>query len=643
MSSNTSDIRSSGEARKKWEEFYKQLIEQTRFESESEEENSNFLLDYLMAGKEDLGEPDVRKQDELIQALQLADWAAPILNGENLEQIALQCFKDHRISYQQLITLLERQQQQLDFGLVETYALLEEGGQYTNYAAEIFFPALKESLKKKGMELDENKRERLYHLIKTLPKSEQMVYSSNIDEAKLYEGGILPGTDIYPSSDSLLGRMQVLGVVILDFDHAQMQFESISVSGSELISKHQVPLISMSDGVADAVSIAFFGVKRYVNPVFRRREMGVRDIENGVRKGFRPTAITLRNELPAELIHEFESPGRVASTAHDKYHAGIMSRMAPKHRSAFLHMINIARANLCAMHQREQMRRKAQGAIELVTMETWLATDAAWPIAPGIAFFTSEEIKKSTEIFCKNLSGVTIGTKSDNYSGFFDSEDKVSVFGMIIFIDMLRSREQWCQLFNVAPELLTGQFKIGYEFIKRLGSCDANFLNDSPELQALKLRVVQKIGDVSDNELSDLLKKIETYYHGSVNKGNPICEFARAKQGIELFDQKLLPNQVGLFVNPGHEVFFSEMHRKYFPEKSSSETSSDDEKKVSNKCCCFFNSAKKKNKSSAPKIDEVLEEDKPQEKKNNFPLEMEVVVEDEPVKQSQRRSRCVVL
>ncbi len=643
-SAATTDITNVDKAREKWKQFYARLIEQTRFGSE--EKNENFLLTYLMAGEEDLGELNEEKQQALVQALRDADWEAPILNDENLEQIALQCFKDTRITYQQLITLLERQQYQLDFGAIETHALLDENEEYTDYAKVVFLSVLQRILKERqGLEVDEKGKERLRYLIAALPRSEQIVYGSIIDETKLYEGGVLPIADMAYPSDSLLGRMEREGIMLLDF--ANYYAETVKLHDNTFtVNLKKIPLISMSDGVADAVSIALFGVKRYVNPVFRTGKLNVRDIEQGIEREFRPTAITLKNDPPPKQIHEFKNPGRVPATAHDRYHAGIMSRMTIEFRRSLLYMIDIARGNLRSMHETEQMEKK-QKQSTLVTLETWIAVDAAWPISKGISVFSKKEMEQSTQEFCKNLDSVTIASKgggaiSDNYSGFFDSEDNVSVFGMIIFVDMLRNRDQWCQLFNIDPELLNGQFKIGYEFIKRLSIRDAHFLNDSPELQALKLKVVQEIGDVNDNDLCDLLKEIENYYHDPVNKSNPICDFAREKQGGNLFNQKLLPNQVGLFIHPGHEAFFSEIHGKYFHGKEFSESLSDDEVKISNKCCCFFNSAKKKSNSSESTMGVVVEGEKTEEE-NNSPFEMEVVREDGPAKQSKQRSCCDIL
>ncbi len=648
----TTDITNADKAREKWKQFYARLIKQTRFESE--QENENFLLHYLMAGKEDLGEYNEEKQQALVQALTDADWDADILNDENLEQIALQCFKDNLIIYQQLITLLERQQCQLDFGAIETHALLKEDEKYTEYAKNHFLPLLYRNLKHgQGISVGEKEEERLRCLIAALPRSEQIVYSSVIDETALYKDGVLPRTDIGNPSDSLLGSMQHEGVMLIDFN--QYFVETIkSYDNAFTVEARKIPLISMSDGVTDAVSIALFGIKRYVNPVFRSKKIDVRDIEQGIRRGFRPTAITFKNEPSPEQIHEFENPGRVPATAHDKYHAGIMSRMTIKFRQALLYMVDIARRDLQSMHETEQMAKKQEQeqSKSLVTLETWLAVDAAWPISGGIAIFPSqEEIEKSTREFCKNLSAVTIAAKakvakSDNYSGFFDGESDVSVFGMIVFVDMLRNTEEWSTLFYIEPELLEEPFKEGYELIKRLSVCDPDFLEDPPELQALKLRVFQNIADMNDEELTDLFAEIANYYHEKVKEEIIVCKFVRGKQGGKLFHQQLLPNQVGLLVYPEHKEFFSEIHRKYFHEKESPESLSDDEEKFSNKCCCFFNSTKKRN-SSKPKMDVttdmVVEVGESKEKKNGSSWGIEVIGEDESATQPTRRSRCVLL
>ena len=418
-----------------WEMFSERLLLQARSQVETRlgRETSNPLFYYLMGDKEDLSYIEEGKQEELAQAFEMADWQAPIFLEEGLQWIALNCFKSHRITYQQLITLLERQQQQLDFNTITTHTLLDKNGDYTDYATETFLPLLEESLRKQGVILD---RERLRFLMQGLPQSEQIAYSSSINQKVLYQGGILPGTTIGEKvSDSLLGKMQILGVIIIDFrgfefaqsDDAQSNNTQENDTQSDDSNELKLSLISMSSGVADAVAITCYGLTRYVNPIFRRGEINVRNIEDGIRNECRPTTMALTEDPTPKFIHEYLDPGRVATTAHDRYHSGIMSRMSREHRAAFVYMIDIARVDLDSMHEAENKSRRRQmkkSEKTLVTKETWIATDAAFPIKPGVTFFSMpKDIEKSTEEFCQNLSSITNSSKGtwldDNYSGFF--------------------------------------------------------------------------------------------------------------------------------------------------------------------------------------------------------------------------------
>lgn len=609
--------------KEKWLKFQSRQIQQAATAHKLiEQEQSDPRYHYFMAGKKDFKEVFKEQQDTLIQALEIGDWGHPVFLDETIEYIALDCFKNGNITYQQFVTIVEREQQKKDFGdTLETYSLLDEDGRYTKHA-ELFLVVLTDTLEKKkgiyirhaynlalmssfqgsvddpnvGLEkgkiyIDpENHKykllgedgqigegllsdsidlkdlrsklntvefkaqileyiatrghnlrvepfEKLRVLIQALPKSEQMVYHSKVPIGAFYQSDMPPGGSLSGNTQvSLLGRMEEVGALLF------------------LMEKDETPvLISMSSGVADAVAIICYGLKRYVNPLYRRGPMSIRDIEAGIRVGIRPTNLCLLQDDPPKVIHEFQNPGLVSITAHDKYHVDVMSRLTLEHRAAFVRMIDVAREGLSSLFLREN-----KNVPNLMTMETWFYTDMVFPIKSGIAFFQKKvEIKKSTEEFCRNLAKLSKSNSrlKDNYSGFFNADGKVSVFGMLVWIDMVKNPDSWSNQYNIDPSYLTEPFASAYQLIVKIIQHNSGFLENSPELQALKLYAIEQLPcAIEESSLESILLELENYYSGS--------------EGVFMFQRNganatLLRNQIDLHIPEEHRASLEQLIRNF--------------------------------------------------------------------------------
>ncbi len=546
--------RTLADANEKWRRFHQALEDKVASTQNGSRENAEApLFHYFTAGHPDLSRkavelPEKEKLDQFLFEIEQGNWSSSIFEDEKVEDIALWCFRNAKISYEQFLTILERQQQQLDFPdrQMHLFQLLDEHGNYTDFAQQYFIPALEQALHIQGMvgnrTISEDKKEQLRSLIATLPKSEQICYMTEISFEDTQK--MLPGTDLGQiSSDSsgenLLGNMIRLGVAFCE-------------RYKDLDGRESSQLITASAGVENAVALTIYGVKKHIAPVHRVGNITTREIEEGVRQRFRPTAITLREGPLLKNIHDDPNPARTATTKHDRYHSNVMSRTPEAYRNAFFHMIDVTRERLSSMHAEENSHRRNPQPT-LSTSEIWLFTDAEFSVTRhSLTFFKKESpasLEEKTKHFCELLDA---RAKIDNSSPFYNSDNKVSPFGLIVFVDMLQNSALWRERFQIDPELLTGKMGAGYNLIQRLSTCDANFLNDPIELQALKLHMAQSCGNLDNTQLAGLLQATENYcqQNGGVEV---VCQLRRnIKRQGELLDTTLQTNQVILEINPLH-------------------------------------------------------------------------------------------
>ncbi len=557
---------------RKWEKFEGKLEDkvahtENSVKGEQIDPSARPSFRYFMAGEIPPNKKEECKEPLLLAALQQGDWAANIFEDEEVEQIALLCFKEGKITRQQFITLLERQQQQLDFPdrAIKTYRLLDDNGHYTEYANQKFLPLLGKALSERVETIfDEDRKEYLRFLIATLPSSEQIVYRLQVEFKDFFRRKP-------PSAASEEGAIRGnLLDAMLRVNEALLERE-----GKGRKEENEFFLTSMSAGVEDAVGIACYGVKRYVVPIHRIKPINTREIEEGVRNDFRPTSIVRRNDPPIENIHADPKPQRTAATKHDRYHAGVMSRIPPQYRQAFLYIVDFVRERLISMSEREKIG-KVNTVSTLMTHEIWLFIDSEFSAKESTMNFFKKQASHATKTagFCRLLGDSVISDDEDifhNHSDFINRDSDITVFSMLVMVDMINNPENWSKKFNIEPAHLTDKIKEHYDFIRQLAVYDENFLQDVPELQALKLRLLQEIGSFKDKgqELSNFFKEIETYCaeQGGVDE---VCQFARAtrKRAMEAPFNRLILNQVGLEILPQHQAEFDNIKRRATSERS---------------------------------------------------------------------------
>lgn len=560
-------VRDIVKVRQKWESLSTRRNDsaaKTKIVAAAGSQNSP-LFSYFMAGKHLELQIEFEKTKLLITAMERADWSAAILNDAQIEQIALRCFKDGNISYQQFITIIDRQQHQLDFPGDEmtTYPLLNEDGSYTDYARETFLPLLEKSLKfRAGLIFTEEHAEYLRLLIATLPASEQMVYTVRVSPSTMAQPGLLYGTPEtedeigYPLTYTLKGVNTLLTTTI--------STDAVGRPTEQLIT-------SLSTGLKDATAIACYGGKRYVPPIYRLNSITPREIEEGVRGNFRPASMVLKNDSILENIHNSKKPHRSITTLHDNYHAESMSRMPMPYKKAFLHIIDLTRLELDSLHKTENKKR-ATPENDLITHDIWSFIDNGFSLHINSFNFFKEhekskkrgeqkeysenELQQYTKALCFTLS-----MTYTNNCGLLDYYRQVSVFGMIVFVDMLRNPEKWEKEFGIMPKYLISSIKDGYDYIEKISTYDPQFLTDSSKMQALKLQLFQQLNvtEKSPEDIAAFFKQIEIYCreNGGIDK---VGEFKRvSKKEGSIPGAPLLANQVYLQIARQHQEMFNAM------------------------------------------------------------------------------------
>lgn len=569
-------VRDIVQVRRKWEALHQRRNDSAAKTAlvTTKESHDLPLLSYFMAHRQLELQIEFEKKQLLILALKQADWSAPILNDAEIEKIALCCFKDGDITYQQCITIIDRQQHQLDFPgeTLQTYPLLNEDGSYTDYATTTFLPLLKSSLHLRNRFIfTEEHSEYLRLLIATLPRSEQIVYTIHVNNHTLSKPGLSFNTPAEIEDDvgkPLTLRLEALGILLT----TATQRDARGFPTEKFIT-------SLSTGLKDSIMIACYGLKRCVPPIYRLDSITPREIEEGVMNGFRPASILLKDDPLIEGIHKSKFPHRFVTTLHDNYHSESMSQTPTHYRKAFLYMVNLARLELNALHEMEN-RKRAIPEKNLMTYGTWSFIDSGFNFSESAFNFFKEHEKIERRGEPKEYNEKELETHTDslclslvmsytNECGLLDRTRQVSVFGMIVFVDMLRNPEKWKKEFGIMSKYLTCGIKEGYDYIEKINIYDPHFLNNSSKMQALKLQLFQrlKLTEKPPEEVAGFLMRVEDYCgHYSIDE---ICQFKRVsrKEG-SIPGASLLANQVYLEIGPEHQVLFEPDTLSSTPQRS---------------------------------------------------------------------------
>ncbi|STY29131.1 Uncharacterised protein [Legionella wadsworthii] len=240
--------------------------------------------------------------EELQKALDLGDWSAPVFSHSRYLYAAMTLFDQKKITQQQMYTLLERDQTLKDYPLINTYAILNEEGDWTDEARDIMLKSLPS--------LSEDQLNLLRHLILQLPKSEQMFYTTEM-------GGFNPNSN----QKTLMGLLYQQKSIYSDGNH----------------------FINLAAGIHDALGLTQYGVNEYVRPMMRLGKQSIDDIEEGVRFQSRYTAAIFPGAFKSKSVHEYENLTAKEVTEHDRYHSKIMSKIPKDILHTFWEMIDLSR------------------------------------------------------------------------------------------------------------------------------------------------------------------------------------------------------------------------------------------------------------------------------------------------------------
>lgn len=241
----------------------------------------------------------------LEEALVVGDWDAGILKTEKHIYQAMALFNAGKITQQQMYTLLERYQIMFDkeggYELKKTYKILEKDGDFTQEAKEILLPVLSHLLN------SDEKIESFKLLIKALPLSEQMFYTMSVGNNN-------------PHSDRHITGLLVQGKAIHYKDDQYIQ---------------------ISSGGYDSANLVSCGIDEYFRLMLKFGTLKMKEIEEGIKHHARYGAISYPDS-PSYPVHGFKTTG-MESTAHDRYHSALMTRMPNNIIYAFQHMVELCR------------------------------------------------------------------------------------------------------------------------------------------------------------------------------------------------------------------------------------------------------------------------------------------------------------
>lgn len=371
----------------------------------------------------------------LSMALSQGDWSHSVFFSPYLPACARTLYQSGNISFHQLCTLLERRQTFSHFPHKRTFRILDDANEFTEEAIQYLFPFLLSHKYLRSLNPDE--LQNLKNLITELPLSEQIIYTT--------EQGVLANSD----EDTLGQSLISMGTIISD--------------------KSPGHLVHLSTGVFDAIGLVRFGLDDYVRPIHRLCSQGIDDIDDGVRKYARLTALSYPGTTAYGNIHGFQSVTPFEATSHDKYHSMVMSSIPNPIKQAIRRLIDLAR-----VHGGHKWSKE---------IWTWVDCELVYCISHHKEISqTPRNARYNTELFCKALmTGNNTFIQVGKYSSLMIQNHATPAL-IFMLIDMIKNRKAWAQL-DINPDYLTHDFKYYYELIQQIYD---TIRHDPPLIQALK-------------------------------------------------------------------------------------------------------------------------------------------------------------
>ncbi|STX27998.1 Uncharacterised protein [Legionella beliardensis] len=492
-------------------------------------ENYSPEVRHLVNNREVKMSRNLQRLKLLEEALETRNWDADILKNEGYIYEAMTLFNSGKISQQQMYTLLDRYQlihdKASNYQISQTYDILNEEGSFTEQAEKTLLPAIS-----KFINTDEHK-ESFRLLIKTLPASEQIFYTSST------------GKNV-PSSKEF--------------------FSSILLEADVLYLTKNNEFLFLSAGAYDAANIAAYGVNEYIRFMRKLGELNVGDIEEGIKFHARYGATSYPGS-PSYKVHGNETTTAMEATEHDKFHSSIMSRVPNNILYAFEHMKTIARTSLNMRWSKEiwewtdlpielfiymerlklvqplidRFNKKNDGVknkedIVDFSEENKSEIDALGPvISPyfGSLYYMSlnypDDLRKTfskpsneltdkelTEIFCHIIT-FGFNYAKDNMKGsyLFTYINNITLLGAIVLLDMFFNADKWKE-FHIDPQYLLGKsleensspLKYCLDLIKEI---EPIIRDDDPKIKALTTYLFLKLACKDNKNIEKHLSQIK--------------------------------------------------------------------------------------------------------------------------------------
>jgi hypothetical protein len=361
---------------------------------------------------------DKKSLNYLQQLIDRGAWNNKFFVNPRLPYLAITLYATNKISSQQAYSCLYIYQARQQFKDLKGCAVLDEKGNFTPEAEKYLLPSLNKSNLFTAIEkklLDSFKL-----LILTLPVSERYFFMAN-----------LAGN---PNPTDLTLQLAVNGTFLSNIEYASTQF------------------IYLTAGLKDAVGITRFGVTQHARCIPRLGVQTKDDIEAGIRKDIRPSAIRIDGKQDPMMIHEFKDASPLIVSMHDDYHRDILSSIPSECRRGIERLIDITREN--------------------ILKKPWSREIWDWVDNENRYFMMnlSELDAKSdkTVLFCDLLSNST--AYGDERGGFLINykESRVgelTMLGANFIIDMIEHKDKWVGL-GIDPDKLVEPFKHLYIEIK---------------------------------------------------------------------------------------------------------------------------------------------------------------------------------
>lgn len=350
---------------------------------------------------------------------------------ETVPYLALSLLTSKKISQQQCLTILERHQAFKNYPLKKTYRILDDNNQFTEDAKRVLLPVFQTMQFLKP--LSEEQLESFRLLVMNLPKSEQTFYTTETGDLTMQ------GTFGYQLA---------------------YNFDTINIRDEEVI--------NLTNSAEHALGIARFGLEEYEVPVARLGSQSITNVEQGIREGERLQAIHYPGTIPYGDIHNSKNVTFFVAARHDFGHALGQSCTPKPFLLAYNRMIDTIRASTSYKSSKE--------------IWSWTDRDYNYFLNNHKTLqFDINNIAETTKLWCDMLSAGDAESKF-SFGGYLNQKVHPSTLGTLIYMDMLQHPDDW-RNHKIDPELLIGNYKTSYEFIKTIYEY---IKNDPPEIQVFK-------------------------------------------------------------------------------------------------------------------------------------------------------------